>query len=119
MSFDDLLDDREVARFVERRLDDGDVVLELDGDAVVRDAAQQIDAVGQLLASRRGPGNVACRTASGTVTGSRAGVGLDVLERAAEPVVAGVDALRLEVVVPALDGECQPVGNRMPLPTSM
>ena len=113
----DLLDHRQVSLLVERRFDDGDVVLELDGHTVVRRAAEKIDAVGQLLClDANGKGRPG-RTESGNGQRIGAGVRLDVLERAAEGVVAGGDGLRPEVVVPALVG-CHTVGNLMPLPIS-
>ena len=45
----DLLDHRQVPSLIERRFDHGNVILELDGHAVVRRAAEQIHAVRQLL----------------------------------------------------------------------
>ena len=100
---DDLLDDREAARFAERRVEDDDERREFDGDAVVRPAADEIHAVGQRLGldahGKRG-------RAHGVWNGDwvRADVGLHVLERAAEGVVAGRHGLRAEVVVPPLMG---------------
>ena len=96
-----LIDDREATPLVERGLHDRDVVVELDGHAVVRRPAEQPHAVGYLerrdLDREVGPQNHV-----GNRDGVVAVVGSDVRKRSAERIVAGVDALRLVVVVPAL-----------------
>ena len=97
----DLFDHREASRFAERRVEDGDEAGELDGDAVVGAAAQQVDAVGELLgldAHREAWPGAPRRDAIGSGTH----IGSNVLQRPAECVVAGADGLRAEVVVPPL-----------------
>ena len=67
---DDLLDHREAARFVQRRLEHRDEVPELHHVAVVRGAAEPVDAVGHLLDGDRRRATSPAAPTSGTGTGS-------------------------------------------------
>ena len=86
---DDFFDDDQAALFVERRFEHRDVVGELDGDAVMGAPARVDRRRRPAVASLTRGVKSACRTASGTVTGSGQVVGPDVFQLSAERVMAG------------------------------
>ena len=97
----DVLDHRQISALIERRLDNGYKVLELDRHAIVRCSAQQVHSFRELLrvhANRKG--GPQDRVGNGRKV--RARVGPDIFEDAAKSVVADTHVESAEIVIPSL-----------------